>query len=83
MTKPITVWAKLGLRSAWASAQSDLSLCCALYGKVMAHVSFMCPVKTLIRWHDQTNKDSDQPGHLVLAVQSISRLCAKESSCVL
>ena len=37
------------LRSAWASDQSDQSLCCALIGKLSTHAFFMRTAKTLIR----------------------------------
>ena len=58
MTKP-TKWlcAKQRLRSAWASAQSDQSLRCALNGYLRTQASFMRTVKRLYRvwsityWH--------------------------------
>ena len=37
------------LRSAWASAQSDQSLCCALYGWIRTQSFVMRTAKTLIR----------------------------------
>ena len=50
MTKP-TKWvcAKRRLRSAWASAQSDQSLRCALNGSLRTQGFFMRTAKTLIR----------------------------------
>ena len=50
MTKP-TKWvcAQRKLRSAWASAQSDQSLRCALIGKLRTQGFFMRIAKTLIR----------------------------------
>ena len=50
MTKP-TKWvcAQRRLRSAWASAQSDQSLRCALSGYLRAQAFFMRTAKTLIR----------------------------------
>ena len=50
MTKP-TKWvcAQRRLRSAWASAQSDQSLRCALNGKLRTQFFFMRTAKSLIR----------------------------------
>ena len=50
MTKP-TKWlcTQRRLRSAWASAQSDQSLCCLLNGWLRAQAFFMWTAKTLIR----------------------------------
>ena len=48
MTKP-TKWVCAQRRSAWASAQSDQSLRCALNGKLRTRCFFMRTAKTLIR----------------------------------
>ena len=50
MTKP-TKWvcAQQRLRSAWPSAQSDQSLCCAFNGQLRTQAFFMRTAKTLIR----------------------------------
>ena len=72
MTKP-TKWlcAQRRLRSAWASAQSDQSLPCALNGSYEPKLS-LCGLRrlgALYRMSDRTNCTECQTGHIVQNVR--------------